>query len=68
MPKAKRTGLGVRDDVKTLTYHRPPTRSEIEFGYGTLHDREFTVEEACHKGTRIPKRWLKTDTGQRYYR
>lgn len=62
-------GRPVRDDVETITYHRPPTQGEIKFGYGATHYAEFTIEECCHKGTRIPKNWLVSELdGLRYYR
>lgn len=61
--------LPVRDDVEILNYHRPPTRSEINFGHGATHYREFTIEECCHKGTRFLKKWfVAKDDGLRYYR
>lgn len=63
-----RNRLPVRDDVETLTYHRPPTAAELRFGYGATHYRDFDVVEACHPGTRIPKRWFVADDGLRYYR
>jgi hypothetical protein len=60
--------LPVRDDVRTVTFHRNPTPSEIQFGYGAIHYRTFSIDEACHKGTRFLKRHLKADDGLRYYR
>ena len=60
--------LPIRDDVLTLTYHRPPTPSEIRFGHGATHYRDFTPDECCHNGTRILKRWFVADDGLRYYR
>jgi hypothetical protein len=60
--------LPVRDDVKVLTYHRPPTKAEVNFGHGATHYRTFPVEVACHPGTRIMKRWFVADDGLRYYR
>jgi hypothetical protein len=64
----QRYRLPVRDDVTTLTYHRPPTESELRFGYGATHYRDFTVEECCWPGTRFLKSWFKADDGLRYYR
>lgn len=62
-------GYPVRDGVETLTYHRPPTKSEIRFGHGATHIADFTIEECCHKGTRIPKKWIKSPyDGLRYSR
>ena len=64
-----RDDLPVRDDVTKVTYHRQPTESEIRFGHGATHYRDFTVEECCIPGTRFIKRWLKaSDDGLRYYR
>lgn len=61
--------LPVRDDVETLTYHRKPTQSEIRFGHGATHYADFTIEECCHKETRIPKKWIVSPyDGLRYYR
>jgi hypothetical protein len=63
------TRLSIRDDVTVLTYHRPPTASEIRFGHGATHYRDFSPDECCHHGTRIAKRWLiARDDGLRYYR
>jgi len=61
--------LPVREDVVTVTYHRPPTQSEVNFGYGAIHYREFSIEECCKPGTRFLKRWfVAKDDGLRYYR
>lgn len=59
----------IQEDVKEVNYCRNPTKSEIKFGYGTTYYRDFPIEECCHKGTRILKRWFKSkDDGLRYYR
>lgn len=63
-----RHGLPVRDDVKEVTYHRPPTQSESNFGHGATHYRDFPVEVACWPNTRILKKWFVADDGLRYYR
>lgn len=34
---------------KPITYHRKPTPSEIKFGYGATHYRDFPFDE-CVKG------------------
>ncbi len=61
--------LPVRDDVTEVEYRRPPTRAEIAWGYGATHYRTFPVEDCCHAGTRIMKRWFRAqDDGLRYYR
>ena len=61
--------LPLRDEIEYVPYYRPPTPSEIRFGHGATHYRDFSPEECCHKGTRIPKRWfIAADDGLRYYR
>lgn len=60
--------LPVRPEVETVTYHREPTRSEVRFGHGARHYRDFTIEECCHRGTRVLKSWFVADDGLRYYR
>ena len=37
--------LPVRDGVTVITYHRKPTMSEIKWGYGATHYRDFEVHE-----------------------
>lgn len=60
--------LPVRDDVVEVTYHRKPTKSEVNFGHGAIHYRTFTIEECCHPNTRLLKTWFVADDGLRYYR
>ncbi len=60
--------LPVRDDVTRVEYHRPPTMSEVNFGYGATHYRTFSVADCCHPGTRILKKWFMADDGLRYSR
>jgi len=60
--------LPVRDDVIFMNYHRAPTKYEIAFGEGAIHYRAFHINDCCHKGTRIPKKWLVAEDGLRYYR
>jgi hypothetical protein len=61
--------LPLRDDVEYVSYHRPPTQSEIRFGLGAIHYRDFFPDECCHAGTRIAKQWfIADDDGLRYYR
>lgn len=62
------TKLPIRDDVETVTYHRPPTASEVRFGEGATHYRDFDAADACHPGTRVLKKWFVADDGLRYYR
>ncbi len=64
----RKSNIPVRDDVTECEYHRPPTKAEIRFGEGATHYRTFTIEECCHKGTRIKKAWfVADDDGLRYY-
>ena len=37
--------LDIKKDITTLTYHRNPTKSEIKFGYGAIHHRDFDFEK-----------------------
>ena len=62
--------LPIRDDVKILTYYRPPTHTEVMLGYDAIHYRDFKPEECCHSkdGKWYPKKWFKADDGLRYYR
>lgn len=61
--------LPVRDDVETVTYHRQPTASETRSGFGAIHYADFPLDECCHSGTRIPKKWFISEhDGLRYYR
>lgn len=61
------THLPLRNDVTMVSYHRQPTSSEIRFGEGAIHYRDFTPDECCHAGTRIPKQWFIADDGLRYH-
>lgn len=63
-----RDRLPLRDDVQTVTYHRPPTEAEIRRGYGATHYADFPVADCCIAGTRIAKRWfVSPHDGLRYY-
>ena len=67
LPVAK--GLPVRDNVKFVAYHRPPTKGEIRFGHGAIHHAYFDLIDCCHKGTQIPKKWFISQyDGLRYYK
>ena len=67
--KQENKGLPIRADVETITYHRPPTKGEISRGYGATHYADFEIEDCCHKGTRIPKKWFISQyDGLRYYK
>ena len=60
--------LPFRDDVMIITAHRKPTPSEIRFGYGATHYRDFPVDLWRHASGK-PKRWIKApDDKLRYYR
>lgn len=50
-----------------VTYHRNPTASEIRFGHGAIHYRDFEAEQCYIKGTKTLKKWLVADDGLRYY-
>lgn len=52
----------------TVTYHREPTASEIRFGYGATHYRDFSVNDVRVRGsTRLKKWFTAADDGLRYY-
>jgi hypothetical protein len=53
---------------KLITYHRNPTKSEIKFGYGAIHYRDFDRKE-CTKPNGDIKQWfIAENDGLRYYR
>jgi len=68
LPESAKGQLPIADYVMEVTRRRPPTPSEIRFGHGATHYRDFPVEAVCWEGTRIPKRWFVADDGLRYYR
>ena len=51
----------------TITAHRNPTPSEIRFGYGATHYRDFDVSDWIKPNGTL-KAWIKADDGLRYYR
>lgn len=53
---------------REVTYHRKPTLSEIRFGYGATHYRDFPIEQCRKPGTTRLKRLILADDGLRYYR
>ena len=57
-----------RKGIKELTYHRKPTASEIKFGYGATHYRDFPVAECLKKCGNIKKRLKGKDDGLIYTR
>lgn len=53
---------------KPVTGHRNPTQSEIRFGHGATHYKDFTLEQWLHNGGGL-KKWIKCPfDGLRYYR
>jgi len=62
-PKKKKE---VEADV--IIYHRKPTKSEIKFGEGTTHYKDFETVFCWNDKTDSPKRWLICPIdGLRYY-
>ena len=57
-----------RTDVTTITAHRNPTQSEIKFGEGATHYKDFPVKLWVNKDGNA-KTWIKCpEDGLRYYR
>ena len=52
---------------RRITAHRNPTPSEIRFGYGATHYRDFDVSDWIKPNGTL-KAWIKADDGLRYYR
>ena len=52
---------------KIITAHRKPTPSEIKWGYGATHYRDFPVSEWLKPNGTL-KAWILADDGLRYYR
>jgi hypothetical protein len=50
-----------------ITYHRKPTASEIKFGHGATHYRDFTAKDVTKTDGNLKKR-LKADDGLIYTR
>lgn len=64
---------GYRLEVSTnqkLEAHRPPTKGEINFGYGATHYADFNLSEwlVIRDKTVVLKKWIKSSDGLRYYR
>ena len=55
-------------NTQPIEYHRQPTKSDIVFGHGAMHYREFPLSECVNPKTGDLKKWLKADDGLRYYR
>lgn len=51
-----------------VTYHRNPTQSEIKFGYGATHYRDFELADCLTDDGRLKKWFVAKDDGLRYYR
>lgn len=43
-------------EPKTFTYHRKPTESEIRFGHGAIHYKDFSFDESHKKDGSLKKR------------
>lgn len=55
------------DLTRTVTAHRKPTASEIKFGYGATHYRDFPLADFYDaKGNRIKARIKAPDDGLIY--
>lgn len=53
---------------KPVTAHRNPTPSEIRFGHGATHYKDFILSDWLHKDGGL-KKWIKCPhDGLRYYR
>ncbi len=52
--------------MKTVIYHRKPTRSEIKFGEGSTHYLEVNENIVRKKDGNLKKWFVHTD-GLRYY-
>lgn len=57
--------MAIKD--KTVTYHRPPTKAEIAFGYGATHYLEIPYLE-CLNRFGSPKKRIKAKDGLWYSR
>ena len=60
--------LAIVDLNMPVTYHRPPTRGEIKFGYGATHYRDFELADVLTDDGRIKKWFIAKDDSLRYYR
>jgi len=63
-------GQGYKDlhieNKQLITAHRGPTESELKFGYGATHYRDFTVGEIGINKQGKLKKWFVADDGLRY--
>lgn len=51
----------------TVTYHRKPTESEIKFGHGATHYKDFDVSYCSFKNGNRKKWVICPIDGLRYY-
>ena len=63
----KAIGLPWNGGNYTITAHRNPTPSEIKWGYGAIHYRDFDMADWLKPDGTL-KTWIKADDGLRYYR
>lgn len=53
--------------MKTITYHREPTKGEIKFGHGATHYKDFNKDFCTNKDGNY-KKWVKCPIDNlRYY-
>ena len=53
---------------KPVTYHRNPTKSEIRFGYGATHYKDFILGDVVNPNGSLKKWIVCPNDGLRYYR
>ncbi len=61
-----RNKLKVRDEITEVTYHRNPTVSEIKFGYGAIHYRDFDLKDCIDKEGYVKMIFKSKDDGLIY--
>jgi len=59
--------IPLRESPLKITFSRKPTESEIKFGHGAIHYRDFETIKCLKKDGSIKKR-LKADDGLIYTR
>lgn len=59
--------LDIQNVNQVVTYHRQPTPSEIKFGHGATHYRDFNIRTCIKRDGNLKKR-LKADDGLIYTR
>jgi len=64
-------GQGYNDlivlNYQPIVVHRPPTKSEIKFGYGATHYKDYNLSAILNKMGNIKKWFIALDDGLRYY-